>query len=146
MQLQLCKIGLGQGLRILDFGPPWPPARSLRLGERDLFMLHCCLGNISPKNSPCNYSYARQVWARDCGFWPALARLNRIEAEDPEFSHRRVLCCCSDESGLGQGLKKENNLNALNTFGKTGKSIFRGFRSGTIYLNRIRLNIDKGLP
>jgi hypothetical protein len=28
-------------------------------------------------------------------------------------------------------LKKENNLSSLNIFGKTAKSIFRGFRSGT---------------
>ena len=30
-----------------DLGPPWPPARSLRLGERDLLGIHCCLGSFS---------------------------------------------------------------------------------------------------
>ncbi len=29
-------------------------SESLRLGERDLLMVHCCLGNISQKDSPCN--------------------------------------------------------------------------------------------
>jgi hypothetical protein len=39
-----------------------------------------------------------------------------------------------DRSGPGIadfGLKKETNFSALNTFRKTGKSIFRAFRSGT---------------
>jgi hypothetical protein len=57
---------------ILDFGPPW----------RDLLMIHCCLGNISQKNSPSTTAM-------------------------------------QDRSGPGIadfGLKKENNLSALNIF------------------------------
>jgi len=30
-----------------DLGPPWPPARSLRLGERDFLGIHFCLGSFS---------------------------------------------------------------------------------------------------
>jgi hypothetical protein len=63
--------------------------------------------------------------------------------------HRRTAHAATamqDRSGpgiAGFGLKKENNLSVLNTFGKTGKSIFRGFHSGTNYKNRSGLKTAK---
>ena len=54
------------GIRILisDFGPPWPPARSLRLGERDMIITSYWPFNTK-RTGAIKSTLACQVWARD---------------------------------------------------------------------------------